>query len=315
MAMGLDTAAVTFLSGAKSAGVDYTRTATLGRQLFFPNVPALRRALAVLGIEQDAEAFLRENRYSERFFSLLGAQEISSIDYSPFEGATIIHDMNAPVPDGLRQRFSLVLDSGTLEHIFNICQALRNCMEMVEPGGHFIQVNAANNYMGHGFWQFSPELIFRVFSPANGFRVEAVLLHEVLPGGAWYAVADPDLVRSRVELCNSSPTYVLTVARRVEITEIFASPPQQSDYVALWGMASGSSAAPDAPPGETTPDWRMVKQLSGWRHQLPAPVKRTLKKMLERLRLIDAGPTFQRGLKRGYYRLVKEEDLLRGRWT
>jgi hypothetical protein len=315
MVMGLDTAAVTILVAAKSAGVDFSRTATLGRQLFFPNVPALARALAALGIEQDAEALLRENRYSEPFFSLLGAKEISSIDYSPFECATVIHDMNTPVPDSLRQRFSAVIDSGTLEHIFDICQAFRNCMEMVQVGGHFIQINAGNNCMGHGFWQFSPELLFRVFSPANGFQVETVLLHEVLPGGAWYAVADPDKVRSRVELCNSSPTYLLTVARRTAVAEIFASPPQQSDYVALWQMGSEAKAVPDERPGETTPDWRMVEHLSGWRHYLPPPVKRRLKRLFQHIGLMDASPTFERGLERGYYRLIKEEELLRGRWA
>ena len=179
--MGLDTAAVMFLCGAKAMGVDFSNTATIGRQWFFPEVGALESVFSMLGVSRDADQFLRENEYSENFFSLLGAQQISSVDMSDFEGATHSHDMNLPLPDDLRGRFSVVHDSGTLEHVFHFCQAIKNCMEMVAVGGHFTQVSNANNYMGHGFWQISPELIYRVFSPANGFHVETVLLHEVAP--------------------------------------------------------------------------------------------------------------------------------------
>src|SRR5207248_1444799 len=101
----------------------------------------------------------------------------------------------------------------------NVYQALKNCMEMVAVGGHFTQVNAANNFMGHGFWQFSPEMIFRAFSPANGYEIVVVLLHEVVPGGSWYVVTDPEEVKTRVESCNMLPTYILTVARRIARVE------------------------------------------------------------------------------------------------
>jgi hypothetical protein len=49
--------------------------------------------------------------------------------------------LNKPVPDNLRSRFSVVFDGGTLDHVFNICQALKNAMEMVEVGGYFVQVS------------------------------------------------------------------------------------------------------------------------------------------------------------------------------
>ena len=161
------------------------------------------------------------------------------MDVSNYESATHIQDMNLPIPDDLRERFSVVHDGGTLEHVFNIPQALKNCMEMVRVGGCFLQVNVANNFMGHGFWQFSPEMIYRVFCPDNGYRVEVVLLHEVVPGGASYIVRDPDQIHRRVELCNRRPTYILTVAKRIAAAKIFASLPQQSDYVVVWNGAAG----------------------------------------------------------------------------
>ena len=93
-----------------------------------------------------------------------------SIDASAYENATMVHDMNLPVGDELKQKFSVVIDGGTLEHVFNFPTAIRNCMEMLKVGGHFFAHTMANNFMGHGFYQFSPELFYRVFSPENGFR-------------------------------------------------------------------------------------------------------------------------------------------------
>ena len=69
----------------------------------------------------------------------------------------------------LKNKYTLVIDGGCLEHIFNFPVAIKNCMEMLQEGGHFIGITPANNLMGHGFYQFSPELYFRIFSKENGF--------------------------------------------------------------------------------------------------------------------------------------------------
>ena len=79
--------------------------------------------------------------------------------------------------------------------------------------GHFIQITVANNFIGHGFYQFSPELIHRVFSGENGFAVEAVVLHEMLAGGKWYRMHDSVRLGHRVELTTRSPSYLLTLAK------------------------------------------------------------------------------------------------------
>ena len=312
--MGIDTASAMFLCAAKSLGVDFTRTAMIGRQAFFPNAATLQRVLSILGIQQSAAEFLRESKYAEPFFSALGAQEIDSLDYSSYENASILHDMNLPIPTGLRQRFSVVYDGGTIEHVFNIPQAFRNCMEMVRVGGHFLQTNIANNYMGHGFWQFSPELIFRIFTAANGYQIEAVLLHEVVPGGAWYIVTDPDKIRSRVELCNCSPTYILTVAKRVACTEIFSHVPQQSDYATLWDKTARASLPP-AEPQKVKSAPRSAAPPIGFRRYHPGSVSRAVKVILKRLALLDIDPYVKLGFDESYYRRLDEAALLRGQLT
>jgi len=296
--MGLDCAAVKFLCGAKSLGVDFAHTIMVGRQCFYPNYDTLERISAVLGISRHAIAMLKSSQFGESFFTLLGAKQVSSLDASAYEGATYVHDLNLPLPVALLQRFSVVYDGGTLEHVFNFSQALKNCMEMVHVGGHFVQGSVANNFMGHGFWQLSPELLYRVFTPHNGYRIEAVVLHEVVPGGAWYAVQNPDDALQRVELCNSAPTYIFCIARRVALTEIFAKSPQQGDYVAAWAGRGW-----EAPVPEPTGLRRMIP--SRLRQLVPQPMKYLLSRTLRRLSPYNAT----------FYRRIEEDDLLRGRMS
>lgn len=56
------------------------------------------------------------------FFKLFNFDTIDSMDTSDYEGATIVHDLNVPVPDSLKGKFDVIFDSGTMEHIFNVPQ-------------------------------------------------------------------------------------------------------------------------------------------------------------------------------------------------
>ena len=128
----------------------------------------------------------------------------------------------------MKQRFSVVHDGGTLEHVFNYLNALRNCMELVKLGGRLFIHAPANNWCGHGFYQFSPELFYRALSPQNGFEVERMIVHPVGPYGRWHEVVDPDQIGSRVEALTFYPLHVLIQAKRSSAIPIFASAPQQS---------------------------------------------------------------------------------------
>ena len=259
--MGLDAPAVKWLFGAKARGVDFSELATLGRQGFFPEPKVLQSVFDRLALGLDAGAFLRESDgYGEKFFGILGAEHITSFDKSDYQIASSLHDMNTPIDASLKNRFSVVLDSGTIEHVFNFPQAIRNCMEMVKVGGHFIQITVANDFIGHGFYQFSPELIYRVFSEDNGFNVEAVALYEMLASGKWYRMQDPARLGHRVELTTRGPSYLLTLARNTADVPIFATWPQQSDYVTMWKSADAKSAdpVPPAPAAKTRRLRRLV---------------------------------------------------------
>lgn len=242
--MGLDINGTKFLLHAKSQGVSFNKTAMIGRQQLLVTADALRNNLAAFGYslqtDEANQLISQRDGYAEPFLEKLGATEIVSFDNSEYENADYIFDFNFPVPDNFKNRFTVVLDGGTLEHIFNFSTSIKNCMEMIEVGGYFLGITPTNNFLGHGFYQFSPELFFRIFNTANGFNLSQMILFEDSPDAKWYEVADPDKIKERVILANKVPTYLLIIAKKTASVEIFATPPQQSDYVELWKSAGSN---------------------------------------------------------------------------
>lgn len=225
--MGIDKDVAKFLLSARERAVDFRKSLTLGSQ----KLQFFNHDYTTL-----ADAFQLKDftdvKTSEDFLRFLGAVEIAAMDFSNYEGASILHDLNQPIGAELEEKFSFVLDGGTTEHVFNFPTALANAMKMVEVGGHLVIITGGNNFLGHGFYQFSPELFYRALSQENGFQMQRLIAAEV--GGRWYEVADPKAVKARVELINDKPVYLMVLAKKIESKPLFANAPQQSDYVEMW---------------------------------------------------------------------------------
>jgi hypothetical protein len=248
--VGLDINGTRFLLYAKTLGIDFTRTVMVGRQGLYLSRRDLKESFEEFGYTVDDglvdSFFTGSGGYAEPLLKWLGARDVHSLDYSAYEGATHLHDMNRELPTGFKEQYTTVLDGGTLEHVFNFPVAIRNCMEMVRVGGHYLGITPANNFMGHGFYQFSPELYFSVFTRENGFELISMIAFEDLPRARWYSVRSPREIRHRVTLISKVPVYLLIIAKRVVKTAIFETTPQQSDYLSAWhrrGDASGSALA------------------------------------------------------------------------
>ena len=261
--MGIDKSTLTFLAAAGEGGVSFAETVTIGRQALSLGPRDLAHVLAAHGLLNEASA--RRNLlerlgqsewHAEPLFHQLGATEVHSMDVSDYEGADILWDLNEPIPTELEARFTVLFDGGSLEHIFNAPVALTSYMRMVRPGGHLLLALPANNYCGHGMYQFSPEFFFSALSEQNGFTVERMIMWEedVTPtrilgreftyvGKArHYDVADPRKVGGRVGLLNRLPALLWVQAKRVSdqpITRV-----QQSDYVTAWAAAGDTEMSP-----------------------------------------------------------------------
>ena len=256
--MGINTSFAKVLFYARHRGVDFSRALTLGRMRLYVSPEKLQRELAQDDIPGDLRALADGSDYAEPLFQALGSEQADSVDYSDYESASVIWDLNVEFPEKLQNRYSVVLDSGTLEHVFNFPVAIKSCMKAIQVGGHFIGITPANNLLGHGLYQFSPELYYRIFSPENGFRTEMVAVGVSLRDSEverWYRVKDPNEAHSRVVLCNDFPTFLLVIARKLSEVEIFEHFPYQSDYVNAWQGAPGTTE------GSTGRVKRWVKRL------------------------------------------------------
>ena len=119
---------------------------------------------------------------------------------------------------------------------------------MVRLNGRFISNTMANNYCGHGFYQFSPELYYRFLCADNGYALESCILWEDLPGTKFYSVPDPDSVRSRINLTSEFGMYMFVQGRRLgDVRRDFI--PQQSDYFRLWSVPPNPEDADQRPRG------------------------------------------------------------------
>lgn len=104
--------------------------------------------------------------HAKVFFEMMGLCEYSDMDKFTCDSPHYIHDLNYPVPEELHNAFSLVLDGGTVEHIFDIRQVMENIVSMVKPNGCIIHISSFN--ADHGFYAFSPCFFFDFYS-INGF--------------------------------------------------------------------------------------------------------------------------------------------------
>lgn len=106
----------------------------------------------------------------DSFFDLVGGVQIDIIDFKLYEGTEIVHDLGIPIPEDLTEKYDMVIDGGTLEHIFNVGEAFHNVAKLTRPGGvviHFLPMNSLN----HGFHNFSPTLFYDFYEDI-GFSVE-----------------------------------------------------------------------------------------------------------------------------------------------
>jgi len=231
--MGIDINAINRLLDLKKNNLNLDSIATIGRQDLCVKEPILNKILKNFDFHPTLVDFISiyENKYVDNLLKFLGFERVDSFDYSGYEQASVVHDMNAPVPGDYKNKYSIVLDCGTLEHVFNFPCAIKNCMEMVKNDGFFISVTVCNNFSGHGFYQFSPELFFRIFSSNNGFAVREMYIDD---NKNKYSIIDPEIIGSRVTFKNNRETYLVVVAQKIEQKNIFEILPLQSDYVPMW---------------------------------------------------------------------------------
>ena len=94
-----------------------------------------------------------------------GFKHYDDIDFVADEGVSIVHDMNLPYAGG---KYDLVLECGTMEHIFDIAQVFKNVIQLCKVGGTVCHISPLT-WINHGFYNFSLTLFYDVYRN-NGFE-------------------------------------------------------------------------------------------------------------------------------------------------
>ena len=277
--MGLARAAVNLLLLEASRRPFQGSVVTLGRQHVYitgAEVQAMARHHRV-SLQPILEELHREPHLAAQGFlsddcllRMLGFEQITRVDYSDYEAPDEILDLNTPeTPDSLRGMFDLVLDSGTIEHVFDIAAALRHCCRMVKPGGRVIHLTPSSNCVEHGFHSVSPTL-FADFYTASRFEVNRVYLCRMpldLPRGMWdvydYLNSPRFILLGQLD-AKIWFTFLVATAGPDSAPEI----PQQWIYVQTWQRSQEQAAGRGSQDllGGESPDsraGRLLEKLKG----------------------------------------------------
>ena len=234
---------------------------TLGRQEVMITNRILQKVAKTLSFELadagtaagDDGGHTREAMLSDQeLFRSLGFSEVHSMDYSDYENATILHDLNrADPPEELLERFDVVLDRGTSQHVFHTPNLLSSLVRMTKFGGRIIHFSPSSNHIDLGFYMYSPTLFYDYYT-ANGLEINRI-----------YLLRQPWLVRHpRTDVFAYTPGCLQAIAhgglddggyqifcvvtRKPDST--FDRTPQQSFYVAKWRQAEAGDVG--TPPTE-----------------------------------------------------------------
>lgn len=265
--MGIEFHALNLLLFARRRGVSFSKTCMIGRHGIHMTSRVCGAILRRHGLtfnNRDIEALYKTGFAEELFLRFLGANIVESFDASDYEGATHLADMNVLFEP--RTHYNVVVDFGTLEHCFHVPNAFTNVINLCEDDGYIIHMLPTNNFCGHGFYQFSPELFFSMYSLNRGFELNGVYLAKEGATKYWWQVQSPIDLKGRVTFCNSIETHILVVAKKLKgaITPAQKSP-FQSDYETLnWRGVPIGHFKPEEVMGERAfKDWLLLSGIFG----------------------------------------------------
>jgi SAM-dependent methyltransferase len=110
--------------------------------------------------------------------TFLQPKAMTAIDYDGASDKTLKLDLNEAIDLG--RRFDLVMNLGTLEHVFNIAQGFKTIHDHTAPGGLMIHGLPFSGWVDHGFYSFNPTFFWDL-AAANGYEVVTMILTAVNP--------------------------------------------------------------------------------------------------------------------------------------
>jgi len=95
-------------------------------------------------------------------------------EYTDFDlnGKAMINlDLTQPLPSEYRLKYGTVVDSGTIEHIFDQYSAFKNSHAMCAVGGTIIHIQMMRGIWNHGFYSYHPRF-FHEIARYNAYEIK-----------------------------------------------------------------------------------------------------------------------------------------------
>lgn len=176
---------------------------------------------------------MQSDGFSDKFFDIVGYKHMQSIDCNDYEGAGFVQDLNEPLRKSLYNVFDFIIDGGTIEHVFDTKTAFESVFNMLTVGGILLSVNGANNHFGHGFYQYSPEIIWRYWQDVKKCKIHWAAEVPVNFNEPHTILSDPRHSAIRPTSAFAGPSYLIYIVEKTTEDAAY-SPPQQSFYKNKW---------------------------------------------------------------------------------
>jgi hypothetical protein len=182
----------------------------------------LERHLAVLAeaaIAQRPEMLYELARIF--FAAIVQVGSYSAVDPGT-PGSRYRFDLNRPVP--INERFDLVLNIGTAEHIFNVFQFFKTAHDLTKPGGWMMHSSPFTGWPDHGFFNFQPTFFFDL-ARANGYEILSFICARIDPF-EYVQVRDHDEIPHLIRAGKIAPGSHINVLFRKTAAAEFVVPTQ-----------------------------------------------------------------------------------------
>lgn len=216
-----------------------------------PNLSEIKNILTlgrqnILELPKSQKFIYNKMEYAENYFkSLLPSANIDSIDVSDYQNATYTCDLGEQIPlellESMLQKYDLVIDFGTIDHIYNVPMALFNSSLFLNKNGVIIHALCANNWINHGFYQISPDLFYSLYSEKNGYFNTEVFL-SICKNNKYFYRVNKTINGKRATAESANETYVL-VKSILGSNGFSHSKIYQSDWLPKWNSDALSIGA------------------------------------------------------------------------
>ena len=200
---------------------------TIGRQQKYFNLKNFKKNLIIKKILSSNN--FEQDLYVDNIFKEISHHKTTSIDFSDERGQTNIKfNLNNLIPKKYHKKFDTLIDGGSIEHILDLKNCIQNYKNLIKKNGHLFIFTTANNYFGHGFYQFSLEFFNKIFSLRNGFKVlDLVLCEHNFPGAElskqnkWFRpVKSSENKYKRFSIVNDKPIMIYALIRNTNHKKI-----------------------------------------------------------------------------------------------